>query len=604
VSPFSRCGYNIVTSARLPLSILLRACIALLFVAVASLAPCGVRDAAAQTPASPQYRAFFVDTYNTALSTAADISTVVARAQAANANVLIAQVRRRGDAWYLDTSEPMPDGVSFPDGFDPLRELLAQAHAAGIQVHAWVVLGAIWSQLTLPASPQHVFTQHGFNDAGLVPGRANWLTRTLQPDGVMTSAGGYRFGSDFWLDFGHPDAAAYAASIVAQLVANYDIDGLHLDRLQYPDPTNTNTAPPGTSLALSAGASVGYNETSLARFRHRYGLANDATPGAEDPAWSDWRRAQISAVMRRIYVETIAAKPQIQVSAGLVASGSAPIGDDQWPATEAASRAYQDWRAWMEEGIIDLGVPLNFRPEHQAGQADAFNAWLTWTRAHLYQRAAIMGLGAYQNAIEGTLRQIRRSIDGADATVLKGVAIYSMGAHNAPVNDNPFAVPSQRDTPYRAFEDLATGLKTGKTSAGQQLEPRATAGVFAPTAVPALTPLPWKVSPQTGVMKGFVRHSDGSAVDSADVLIEGSGGDGETSVTSTTDGNGFYAKVNLGPGTYRVNVLPAGDGRHISSCSIDIVAGGVSTLDLMIDSGHPTSAVCTTISSPSRSRLR
>jgi uncharacterized lipoprotein YddW (UPF0748 family) len=585
------------------LSILLRACVALLFVALASLTPCGVRDAAAQTPVSPQYRAFFVDTYNTALTTAADISGVISRAQAANANVLIAQVRRRGDAWYLDTSEPTADGVAFADGFDPLRELLAQAHAAGIQVHAWVVLGAIWSQLTLPASPVHVFTQHGFNGAGLVPGRANWLTRTLQPDGVMTSAGGYRFGSDFWLDFGHPDAAAYTATLVGQLVAGYDIDGLHLDRLQYPDPTNTNTAPPGASFQSSAGASVGYNEVSLARYRHRYGLANDALPpAAEDPTWSDWRRAQVTAVMRRIYVEAIAAKPQIQVSAGLVASGNAPIGDDQWLATDAASHAYQDWRAWMEEGIVDLGVPLNFRPEHQPAQAEAFNQWLSWTRAHLYARTAIMGLGAYQNAIEGTLRQIRRSIEGIDTTVLKGVAIYSMGAHNAPVNDNPFAVPSQRDTPYRAFEDLATALKTGKTSGGQQVEPRASVGVFAQTAAPALMPLPWKLSPQTGLLKGFVRHTDGSAVDSADLLIESTSGDSPTSATTATDGNGFYGKVGLPTGTYRVNVLPSGDGRYISSCTIDVVAGGASTLDLSIDTGHPTTAICTTISSPSRSR--
>jgi uncharacterized lipoprotein YddW (UPF0748 family) len=587
------------------LSILLRACSALLFVALASLAPCGVHDAAAQTSAGPQYRAFFVDTYNTTLSTVADISATITRAQAANANVLIAQVRRRGDAWYLTTSEPTPDGVGLADGFDPLRELLAQAHAAGIQVHAWVVLGAIWSQLTLPAAPQHVFTQHGFNGAGLVPGRANWLTRTLQPDGVMTSAGGYRFGSDFWLDFGHPDAAAYVASIVAELVANYDIDGLHLDRLQYPDPTNTNTTPPGgVNLAMSAGASVGYNETSLARFRHRYGLPNDALPGAEDSAWSDWRRAQVSSVMRRIYVESLAAKPQLQISAGLVATGNAPIGDDQWLATEAASHSYQDWRAWMEEGIVDLGVPLNFRPEHQAAQADAFNGWLTWTRAHLYSRAAIMGLGAYQNAIEGTLRQIRRSIEGVDQTALKGVAIYSMGAHNAPVNDNPFAVPSQRDTPYRAFEDLATGLKTGKTSAGQQLEPRSGTGVFAPTAAPALTPLPWKSLPQTGLLKGFVRHGDGSAVDTADIAIEGTSGDAPTSITTPTDGNGFYGRVGLTAGTYRVHVQPAGEGRYTSTCTIDIVPGGASTLDLSIDNGHPTTAVCTTISSPSRSHLR
>ena len=558
-------------------------------------------EASAQTTSTPgpQYRAFFVDTYNTALSNATDVTAVISHAQAANANVLIAQVRRRGDAWYLDTSEPLPEGVSIADGFDPLRELLSQAHGAGMQVHAWVVLGTVWSALTVPANPNHVFAQHGFNGVGLLAGKANWLTRTLLPDGTQTSAGGYRFGADFWLDFGHPDAAAYTASVVAHLVANYDIDGLHLDRLQYPDTANTGVAAPPGASALAVGPSVGYNDTSLARFRHRYGQPdNAAPPAAEDGNWSDWRRAQVSALMRRIYLETIAAKPTLQISASLVASGNSPSGDDDWNGSDAASRTFQDWRAWMQEGMLDLAVPLNFRPDHQASQADAFTGWLNFTRSHLYQRAALMGLGAYLNADEGTLRQIRRSLDVVDGNALRGVSIYSMGAHNAPVNNNPFAVPSQRDTPYRTFDDLASGLRTGKTQSGQSLEQRTGTGVFAPSAVPAMAPLTWKATPTTGHLKGIVRTTDGQPVDTADVLIESS----DASVQTTTDGNGFYGHVGLQPGSYHVTIMPVGDGRYASHCTIDIVAGSVSTLDLQIDPGHPANAVCTTISSPSRSR--
>jgi hypothetical protein len=47
--------------------------------------------------------------------------------------------------------------------------------------------------------------------------------------------------------------------------------------------------------------------------------------------------------------------------------------------------------------------------------------------------------------------------------------------------------------------------------------------------------------------------------------------------------------------------MPVGDGRYTSQCTIDVAAGSVSTLDLQIDPGHPANAVCTTISSPSRS---
>src|SRR5262245_49738169 len=52
-----------------------------------------------------QYRVFWVDTFNTNLSDHADVVSVVANAKAARANALFAQVRRRGDSWYLDSLE-------------------------------------------------------------------------------------------------------------------------------------------------------------------------------------------------------------------------------------------------------------------------------------------------------------------------------------------------------------------------------------------------------------------------------------------------------------------------------------------------------------------
>jgi uncharacterized lipoprotein YddW (UPF0748 family) len=62
---------------------------------------------ATTTAAQPeaQYRVFWVDTFNTNLSDHADVVAVVNSAKAAHANALFAQVRRRGDSWYLDSLE-------------------------------------------------------------------------------------------------------------------------------------------------------------------------------------------------------------------------------------------------------------------------------------------------------------------------------------------------------------------------------------------------------------------------------------------------------------------------------------------------------------------
>jgi uncharacterized lipoprotein YddW (UPF0748 family) len=90
---------------------------------------------------------------------------VVANATAAGANAIFAQVRRRGDAWYRDALEPLPDGVPIAAGFDPLAELIAQAHAADLEVHAFVIIGAVWNRPPTqpPSSAEHVFNRHGFD---------------------------------------------------------------------------------------------------------------------------------------------------------------------------------------------------------------------------------------------------------------------------------------------------------------------------------------------------------------------------------------------------------------------------------------------------------
>ena len=75
----------------------------------------------AQTPAS-EYRAFWVDTFNTTLNNHTDIVTVVNNAKRSNANMILAQVRRRGDAWYLNSLEPKPDFTPIAANFDPLAD--------------------------------------------------------------------------------------------------------------------------------------------------------------------------------------------------------------------------------------------------------------------------------------------------------------------------------------------------------------------------------------------------------------------------------------------------------------------------------------------------
>jgi len=557
--------------------------------------------AAAQT--ASQYRAFWVDTFNTTLNNHADVVAVVNNARAANANAIFAQVRRRGDSWYLNSLEPPPDFVSIAAGFDPLQDLIAEAHANGIEVHAFVIIGAVWSKnptfvpnptLGPPTNPNHVFNLHGGYDPitrQIVQGPNNWLTRTILPDGTGgISFQGHRFGNDFWLDLGHPDAAAYTVDVLLHLVRNYDIDGLHLDRIRYPEISTAGQTP-------STGTSIGYNETSVARFQRRFGIAAGSPPPARNnPLWNQWRRDQVSNLVRRVYLNAIAIKPHLKISAALIAFGGGPTTEASWNFAEAFWRVYQDWRAWTEEGILDIAMPMNYKREHVSDQVTQYNQWSEWAKNHQYKRSVAIGASLDLNAIEGSLRQARRALtpSSAGASAL-GVIFFSMANYDDPVTANPFSIPPGLSTPSRPFAELAAGLTTGKSVNGATLYEDPATDPTPVFGLPATIPtLAWKASPTSGHLMGFAKRADGTPLDTATVTIKNL--DTDFSQVGATDGGGFYGGVDLTPGRYLVKAELGAD--VLYSCVATVTAGAVATADLGVETVAPVTAATVSPASP------
>lgn len=549
------------------------------------------------TAGAQEYRGFWVDTFNTTLNNHRDVLQVVANAQAAKANALFVQVRRRGDAWYLNSLEPPPDGVPIEPGFDPLQDLINVAHGNGLEVHAFVIVGAVWNRhpviLGPPSSPLHVFNRHGgFNPATrtIVQGPDNWLTRTLIPDGTAAvTFQGHRIGAEFWLDPGHPAAAADTVNVLMHLVSNYDIDGLHLDRIRYPEIGITGQTP-------TTGANIGYNFTSLARFQQHHGLAaGSAPPTPGNPLWAQWRRDQVSNLVRRVYLDALAIKPHLKISAALIAFGGAP---SNWTSSEAYWRVYQDWRSWTEEGILDLPVVMNYKRENVAAQAGQYNSWLEWNRNHQYNRMVLDGQGAFLNGIEGTLRQVRRSQAPSAATGarLGGTVFFSMATSNVRVLANPFSLPPGLTTPARSFAEFASALTTGRSLDGTVLYENPADNPVAVYSQPAFVPvLPWKANPVTGHLRGTIRDEAGAVVDTGAVMVSRTdavpaGTPGHTARTTATDGNGYFGAVDLAPGTYRVTVTPTGQA-PFTGCPAVVEAGAVGRLDMTIDRAAPSTSI-------------
>jgi uncharacterized lipoprotein YddW (UPF0748 family) len=328
------------------------------------------------------------------------LEQMVLKAAGARITDLYLQVYRGGRTWYassLADDAPYRQAVT-RQGYDPLQFVLNVGHSKGLRVHAWVNLfnlgkhrdGPLQARLgpaavTRDNRGRSLLEYDDFRPPG---DEAKWTT--LDTPG-------------YWLDPGDPQVQDALAALIHELVSRYpSLDGVHLDFIRYPYAVPTV---PGSR--YSNGLDFGYGERSVARFAAETGLSAFAAKGDSATAqrWDDWRRDQIRRLLRDVHRRLRGAKRDVVVSAALL----------PWP-DRAYQSAYQDWRQWLEEGLLDRGIVMNYnRDRHLARylsrQAVAFRG-----RSKLF-----IGLGAYVFLDQPDLlaQQIRDAKEqGADGIVL------------------------------------------------------------------------------------------------------------------------------------------------------------------------------------------
>jgi uncharacterized lipoprotein YddW (UPF0748 family) len=157
----------------------------------------------------------------------AEMRGILDKVAALKMNAVIFQVRPQCDAVYSSSIEPwsavLTGTMGRSPGYDPLAYCIQQAHARGIEVHAWF-------------NPFRALSNSSQKVA------ANHVTRTAPH---ITK----RFGSMTWCDPAHPDTRSRALSVILDVVKRYDIDGVHLDDYFYPYPSGNNRFADGKSPA-------------------------------------------------------------------------------------------------------------------------------------------------------------------------------------------------------------------------------------------------------------------------------------------------------------------------------------------------------------------
>lgn len=293
----------------------------------------------------------------TAQAQQAELRALLDQAVEIGLNGVVFQVRPMADALYASELEPWSSyltGVQGQDpGYDPLMFAVEEAHRRGLELHAWFN----------PFRAGHP-TYEGIYDPSHV--------RVRHPDWVHT------YGSLLWLDPGVPEAREHSLRVMLDVVARYDVDGIHLDDYFYPYPVSDASGPVDFP-DHAAWTASGYEGTR-----------------------SDWRRANVDEFVQTLYGRVKALRPEVKVGIspfGIWRPGY-PEGIEGFDQYEGL---YADARHWLREGWVDYFTPQLYWALDSAGQP--YGPLLDWWIAeNLSDRHIWPGNYASRIFLEGSAR--------------------------------------------------------------------------------------------------------------------------------------------------------------------------------------------------------
>ncbi|MBN2393858.1 MAG: family 10 glycosylhydrolase [Anaerolineae bacterium] len=298
-------------------------------------------------PLPVERRAIWITRYDwTSLGVAAQpqkIDELVANVAEAGFNTIFFQVRAAGDAYYTPGLEPWASRLSagtvtetlgVDPGWDPLARMLDVAHAAGVEVHAYVNVYPAWlpspseayGPLAPPATaPPQMFDRFTYGSTYLEhPGEyglgMDWRHHDMEDPMLLT------WGAYLWASPGVDQVQSYIAGVVRDIVTRYAVDGVHLDLVRY------------------AGLMYSYDPDS-----------NAAAGDVRTLTRNQWQRDRVTALVQQVYSETQALRQEAWVSAAVWPYYKNDLG---LQTSSGYDDYFQDSKGWLAAGIVDAIAPM------------------------------------------------------------------------------------------------------------------------------------------------------------------------------------------------------------------------------------------------------
>ena len=212
-------------------------------------------------------------------------------------------------------SEVLPVAPEVEERGDQIAQALEACRRHGVELHIWKVNHYL---LHAPAE---------FVERLRAEGR---LQRSAEGEEVL------------WLCPSDERNFALERDSMLEVVRKYPVDGIHFDYIRYP------------------GSDSCYCEGCRERFERDTGLKVSEWPaevrgGRLTREYQEWRREQITRLVRAVSEEARRIRPGVQISAAV-------FGDWQ----SARESVGQDWVQWVREGLVDFVCPMDYTNRNDA----------------------------------------------------------------------------------------------------------------------------------------------------------------------------------------------------------------------------------------------
>lgn len=283
-----------------------------------------------------EVRAIWVTRF--AYNNAADVRGIIANAAAGGFNTVFFQIRGNGDAFYRSSLAPwakkLTGTLGQDPGWDPLQTAIDEAHLHGVQLHAYFNVFAGWPCTAAGPTVCNCLAAQGQAGSCVLPeasaaGAPTHYLRAHPEAMVVDSTGRNQDTEYFWLSPADPGVRAHLVAAVTELLTNYAVDGLHLDRVRYPGPW------------------ASYDPASVSGFAQA-----DAGLGR-----ADWQRENVSSLVGELYQAVKAVRPTARLTASVWGIYAVLPGCST---SQGYAQYFQDSLGWVHTSRIDQIVTMTY----------------------------------------------------------------------------------------------------------------------------------------------------------------------------------------------------------------------------------------------------